>query len=194
MNLRLAAVRLRSLRRKDRLGSYLSDYVNRKMARKFGFSNGSEVPAVSKISLSTGIGKIRDRKATVSDLKLNLTKIAGQPPTMTRARKAIANFQVRRHEIVGLRMAVRKRRMLEFLDRLVNLAAPRMKDFRGIPTGSFDRKGNLSLGLTSCSAFPESGPVNSEVEVGMNVSITLTTENKWSGPYLLRSLNFPLRR
>lgn len=194
MSIRLSSIRLKRLSNQDRLERYLIVYANDKMTRRLGLLTAMEVPTITKAALNIGLGKHKNDRRTVSNIGQSFTKVTGQVPTTTKASRAIASFKIRRHEVIGLRVSVRGRKLYELMDRLVNFAVPRIRDFRGISLGSFDNDGNLTIGLSECSVFPELSYDKTSTEIGMNVSIVIVPKDKALAVYLLSLLNFPLKR
>ncbi|AGO28342.1 putative 50S ribosomal subunit protein L5 [Candidatus Tremblaya phenacola PAVE] len=191
---KLAIVRLKKLELSDRLQKYLREYGIKKIERRFGFLNILEVPIIQKVAINTGIGKLRNIKGIHKSIESCLQKITDQNPALTKTAKAIANFKIKKHDVVGLKLSVRKRRMFEFLDRTINLAIPRSKDF-GIPTlQSFDRTGSLTIGIKDCSVFPETWQVPSSSDVGIGISIVIKPYHQKPVAYLLQNLNFPITK
>ena len=152
-----------------------------------------EIPRITKITLNMGVGEsIADRKlldAAVSDMEL----IAGQKAVVTKARKSIAGFKVREEFPIGCKVTLRRARMYEFLDRLINIAIPRTRDFRGISPKSFDGRGNFAMGITEQIVFPEIDYDKIDKIRGMDIAITTTATNDEHGRALLKAFNFPLR-
>ncbi len=167
--------------------------LRQKLQEELGQDNVMEVPHIVKITLNMGVGEaIGDRKQldhAVSDME----KIAGQKAVVTEARKSIAAFKVRDGYPVGCKVTLRKRRMYEFLDRLINIAIPRQRDFRGISPKSFDGRGNFSMGFTEQIVFPEIDYDKIDKVRGLDVSIVTTAKTDDQGRALLRAFNFPFR-
>ncbi len=167
--------------------------IHPQLQKELGLTNVMEVPRITKITLNMGVGEaIGDRKqldAAVADLEA----IAGQKVVITKARKSIANFKVRDGWPIGCKVTLRKARMYEFLDRLINIAIPRQRDFRGISPRSFDGRGNFSMGFTEQIVFPEINYDKIDKIRGLNISITTTAKTDDQARALLRAFNFPLR-
>jgi large subunit ribosomal protein L5 len=164
-----------------------------RLKEELGLDNAMEVPRLTKITLNMGVGEaLADRKVlenAVGDLQI----IAGQKPVVTLARKSIAGFKVREGWPIGCKVTLRKDRMYEFLERLVTIAIPRIRDFRGISAKSFDGRGNFAMGVAEQIIFPEIDYDKVDKLRGMDISITTTARNDEEGRALLRAFNFPLR-
>ncbi len=167
--------------------------IRSKLQEELGLENVMEVPRITKITLNMGVGEaIADRKqldAAVADLEL----IAGQKPVMTKARKSIAGFKIREDFPIGCKVTLRKRRMYEFLDRLINIAIPRTRDFRGISPKSFDGRGNFGMGVQEQIIFPEIDYDKIDKIRGLDIAITTSAKTDDQARALLRAFNFPLR-
>lgn len=164
------------------------------MAEQFGRTNRMSLPRLERIIVNMGVGKaIQDKKHLESAVEA-LTQIAGQRPVVTRARKSIANFRLREGMAVGCRVTLRRQRMYEFLDRLIALALPRVRDFRGLSPTAFDGNGNYSLGLTEQLVFPELNPDKFPIVQGMNITLVTTTSSDDEARELLRLFGMPFRQ
>ena len=164
-----------------------------KLQEQFGYKNVMEVPRISKITLNMGVGEAaQDRKAMDGALD-DLTRISGQKPLITKARKSVAGFKIREGWPIGCKVTLRRRRMYEFFDRLVSVALPRVRDFRGLSPKSFDGFGNYSMGLKEQIVFPEIDYDKVDKLRGMDVVITTTAKTDEEARALLRAFNFPLR-
>jgi large subunit ribosomal protein L5 len=165
-----------------------------KLKTDLGIDNIMQVPKITKITVNMGVGEaVADRKvmdAAVADL----TKITGQKPQITKSRKAIASFKLRAGLAVGCMVTLRGDRMYEFLDRLINIAMPRIRDFRGVSPRSFDGRGNYSLGVKEQIIFPEIQYDQIDVIRGMDITITTTASDNKQGRALLEAFNFPFRK
>jgi large subunit ribosomal protein L5 len=177
-----------------RLKVYFEKVVRDKLAQEFGYKNRLQVPVVEKIVVNMGIGEgVADRKkveAAASDLAL----IAGQKAVITKARKSIATFKVRDGQPIGCKVTLRKNRMYEFLDRLVNIALPRVRDFRGLSPKSFDGRGNYSLGVKEHIIFPEIDYDKAADIWGMDVTVCTSAKSDNEARALLSAFNFPFRQ
>lgn len=169
------------------------DTIRPAMVEKFGYDNPHQVPRVEKISLNMGVGAaIGDKK--ILDLAVDaMTSIGGQKPVLTIARKSIANFRLREGMPIGCMTTLRRQRMYEFMDRLVSIVLPRVRDFRGINPKAFDGRGNYTLGLTELLVFPELNPDKFTRPQGMNISIVTSATNNDEARELLRMFGMPFR-
>jgi len=169
------------------------DEIRPKLKEELGMDNIMEVPLITKITLNMGVGEaVADKKqldAAVADLEL----IAGQKPVMTKARKSIAGFKIRDDFPIGCKVTLRKHRMYEFLDRLINIAIPRTRDFRGVNPKSFDGRGNFSMGVQEQIIFPEIDYDKIDKIRGLDIAITTTAKNDDQARALLKAFNFPIR-
>jgi large subunit ribosomal protein L5 len=177
-----------------RMRQHYEDVVRPKLIEEFGYKNAMEVPKIDKIVLNMGVGESTadSKKATVAAADLAL--IAGQKPVITRARKAISQFKVRENMPIGCKVTLRKQRMYEFLDRLVTIALPRVRDFRGLNPKSFDGRGNYALGIKEHLVFPEINYDKAEQVWGMDVVIATTAKTDAEALSLLKHFNFPFRQ
>ncbi len=177
-----------------RLRKYYEEVVRPKLIEEFGYKNPMEVPAIDKVVINMGVGEsVNDsKKATVAAADLAL--IAGQKPVITKARKAIATFKVREHMPIGAKVTLRKTRMYEFIDRLVTVALPRVRDFRGLNPKSFDGRGNFALGIKEHLVFPEINYDKAEAVWGMDVIVCTTARTDAEARALLKHFNFPFRQ
>jgi large subunit ribosomal protein L5 len=164
------------------------------LQEKLQLSNIMQVPRITKITLNMGVGEaIADRKI-VDKAMADMTLIAGQKPVVRRARKSVASFKLRDGMPIGCKVTLRKRQMYEFLDRLISIAIPRIRDFRGLSLKSFDGRGNYSMGVQEQIIFPEIDYDNIDVIRGMDITITTTALNNEQGQALLESFNFPFKK
>tara|TARA_Y200000002_G_scaffold375300_1_gene377378 strand:- start:692 stop:1234 length:543 start_codon:yes stop_codon:yes gene_type:complete len=176
-----------------RLKELYRNELTEKLKAELSLANVMEVPRVSKITLNMGVGEaIGDKKAlesAVSDLAL----ISGQKPVVTKARKSIAGFKVRQGWPIGAKVTLRRNRMYDFLERLIGIAIPRIRDFRGISPKQFDGRGNFSMGISEQIIFPEIDYEKIDKIRGMDITITTTARNDAEGLALLKAFNFPLK-
>jgi large subunit ribosomal protein L5 len=177
-----------------RLKKHYEEVVRPKLVEQFGYKNPMQVPTIEKIVLNMGVGESTadSKKASVAAGDLGL--IAGQKPVVTKARKAISTFKVRENMPIGAKVTLRKTRMYEFLDRLVNVALPRVRDFRGLNPKSFDGRGNYALGIKEHLVFPEINYDKAEAIWGMDVIIATTAKTDEEARALLSHFNFPFRQ
>ena len=164
------------------------------LKEKFGHSNPLSLPRLEKIVVNMGVGSATQEKKHLEAAVEALAQIAGQKPMVTTARKAVAGFRLREGMAIGCKVTLRRARMFEFLDRLVSLALPRVRDFRGVSTTAFDGHGNYSLGLTEQLVFPELNPDKFTRVQGMNISMVTSTESDDEARELLRLLGLPFQR
>ena len=163
------------------------------LIKKFGYKTVMQVPRITKITLNMGVGEAVNDKKLVDNAVADLTKIAGQKPAITRTRKAIANFKIRENMPIGCMVTLRGERMYDFLDRLVTIAFPRVRDFRGVSGRAFDGRGNYNIGLREQIIFPEIEYDKIDAVRGMNISITTTAKTDEEAKALLAGFRFPFR-
>ena len=176
-----------------RLKAHYDKVVRGEMAKQFGYANPMQIPRVEKVVLNMGIGEaVNDRKKVDAAAK-DLAMIAGQRPVITRARKSIATYKLRDGMPIGAKVTLRGHRMYEFLDRLVTIALPRVKDFRGLNPRSFDGRGNFALGLREHIVFPEINYDDVDEIWGMDVIVCTSAQSDDEARALLRGFNFPFR-
>ncbi|HRO58433.1 MAG TPA: 50S ribosomal protein L5 [Burkholderiaceae bacterium] len=163
------------------------------LVKQFGYKSVMEVPRITKITLNMGVGEAVADKKVLDNASADLTKIAGQKVVVTKARKAIAGFKIRAGYPIGCMVTLRGQRMYEFLDRLVTIALPRVRDFRGISAKAFDGRGNYNLGVKEQIIFPEIEYDKVDALRGLNISITTTAKNDDEARALLSAFRFPFR-
>lgn len=163
------------------------------LAQKFGRTNRLSLPRLQKIVINMGVGSAISEKKHLEDSLSALTQISGQKPSVTRARKSIANFRLREGQEIGCKVTLRGTRMYEFLDRLISIALPRVRDFRGLSANAFDGHGNYSLGLVEQLVFPELNPDKYTRVQGMNITMVISTESNDESRELLRALGMPFK-
>ncbi len=164
------------------------------LMREFGYKNVHEAPRLDKVILNVGMGAAIDNPKLLDSAVEELALITGQRPVVTRAKKAISNFKLREGMSIGAKVTLRGERMYEFLDRLINVAIPRIRDFRGVPTRSFDGRGNYTLGIKEQLIFPEIDYDKVEKVHGMDITIVTTAERDDEALALLAALGMPFRR
>ena len=174
-----------------RLKRDYDDRIVPAMIERFGYKNRLEVPRLDKIVLNMGVGEATQDKKKVETAAQEMELIAGQKPVITKAKKSIAQFKLREGMPIGCKVTLRRERMYEFLDRLITIALPRVRDFRGVNTKSFDGRGNYALGLKEQIIFPEINYDQIEKVRGMDVIITTTAKSDKEARELLRLFNFP---
>jgi large subunit ribosomal protein L5 len=177
-----------------RLKKHYEEVVRPKLVEQFGYKNPMQVPTIEKIVLNMGVGESTADSKKASVAAEDLALIAGQKAVVTRARKAISQFKVRENMPIGAKVTLRKTRMYEFLDRLVNVALPRVRDFRGLNPKSFDGRGNYALGIKEHLVFPEINYDKAEAIWGMDVVIATTAKTDEEARALLSHFNFPFRQ
>ncbi|AWB21898.1 50S ribosomal protein L5 [Methylobacterium currus] len=177
-----------------RLKKHYEEVVRPKLIEEFGYTNPMQVPAIEKIVVNMGVGESTQdsKKATVAAEDLGL--IVGQKPVVTRARKAIATFKVRENMPIGCKVTLRKQRMYEFMDRLITIALPRVRDFRGLNPKSFDGRGNYALGIKEHLVFPEINYDKAQNTWGMDIVVATTAKTDAEARALLKHFNFPFRQ
>lgn len=177
----------------SRLQTYYKETVVPQLKKELGFENIMEVPKITKITLNMGVGEAVGDKKVMDRAVGDMTAIAGQKPIVNLARKSVASFKIRDGWPVGCKVTLRRERMYEFLDRLVNISIPRIRDFRGLSRKSFDGRGNYSLGVKEQIMFPEIDYDQIDAIRGMDITITTTAKNDEEAMALLKAFNFPFR-
>jgi large subunit ribosomal protein L5 len=177
----------------SRLQDYYKDTVVPQLQEKFSYSNIMEVPRLTKITINMGVGEAVGDKKVMDRAVGDMTAIAGQKPIVTYARKSVASFKIRDGWPVGCKVTLRRERMYEFLDRLVNVAIPRIRDFRGLNRRSFDGRGNYSMGVKEQIMFPEIDYDQIDMIRGMDITITTTAKSDEEALALLQAFSFPFR-
>jgi large subunit ribosomal protein L5 len=176
-----------------RLQTHYREKIVPELMQKFGYKTTMQVPRLTKITLNMGVGEAVNDKKNIDTAVADLTRIAGQKPVVTKARKAIANFKIRQGLAIGTMVTLRGTRMYEFLDRLVTIAFPRVRDFRGVSGRAFDGRGNYNIGLKEQIIFPEIEYDKIDKLRGMNISITTTAKTDEEAKALLTGFRFPFR-
>ena len=177
-----------------RLQEKYTTEISAALVSRFGYTNPTSVPKLGKIVISMGIGDAHTNKARLEMAFKQLTQIAGQKPVITKARKSISNFKLREEYPVGVKVTLRGKRMWEFLDRLISLAIPRVKDFRGLNPAGFDGRGNYNMGLVEQSVFPEIDPARLTTTQGMNIAMQTSAQTDEEARELLSGLGMPFRK
>ena len=175
-----------------RLKELYESEIKKSLKEKLGYKNDMAIPKIEKISINMGVGEASQDKGKIDGAVNDLKLISGQQPVITSARKSVAGFKLREGVNVGVKVTLRKQKMYEFLDRLVNIALPRVRDFRGLSKKSFDGKGNYSLGLKEQIVFPEIDYDNLDSLRGMDITIVTSAINDEQGLELLKSFNLPI--
>ena len=176
-----------------RLAQYYREKVVPELTQKFGYKSIMQVPRIRKITLNMGVGETTTDKKVLDNAVADMTKIAGQKPVVTKSRKSIANFKIRANFPVGCMVTLRGARMYEFFDRLVNIAMPRIRDFRGVSNRAFDGRGNYNLGFKEQIIFPEIDYDKIDVLRGMNIAITTSAKTDDEARALLTAFRFPFK-
>ncbi|MDP7523409.1 MAG: 50S ribosomal protein L5 [Arenicellales bacterium] len=177
-----------------RLHEHYQKTVVPALMEKFEYSSVMQVPRITKITLNMGVGEAITDKKVMQAAVDEMTRIAGQKPVVTKARKSVAAFKIREGWPIGCKVTLRRRQMYEFLDRLISVAFPRVRDFRGVSPRAFDGRGNFSVGLKEQIVFPEIDYDKVDAIRGMDITITTTARTNEEGEALLRGFNFPLRK
>ena len=176
-----------------RLQEFYKKEVVPRLMKQLGLENPMAVPRITKITINMGVGEALSDKKVLESALGDLTKIAGQKPVATKARISVASFKVRDGVAIGCKVTLRNERMYEFLDRLINVAMPRIRDFRGVSRRAFDGRGNYNLGVKEQIIFPEINFDSVDAIRGMDIAITTTARNDEHGRALLEAFKFPLR-
>ncbi|CUX97090.1 50S ribosomal protein L5 [Candidatus Hoaglandella endobia] len=177
-----------------KLHDYYKDKVVFNLMKKFDYHSVMQVPRFEKITLNMGVGEAINDKKLLDNAVSDLTVISGQKPLITKARKSIAGFKIRQGYPIGCKVTIRGKRMWEFFDRLISIAVPRIRDFRGLSSKSFDGRGNYSIGVREQIIFPEIDYDKIDRVRGLNITITTTAKSDDEGRALLTALNFPFRK
>lgn len=178
----------------SRLETFYKETVVKEMTEKFSYKNPMEVPKITMISLNMGLGDAVGDKKVVEHAVSDMTKIAGQKPVVTLSRKSIAGFKIRDNWPIGCKVNLRRAQMYEFLDRLINISIPRVRDFRGMNPRSFDGNGNYSMGFNEQIIFPEIDYDKIDKLRGLDISITTTAKSNEEAKALLEAFNFPFKK
>jgi len=177
-----------------RLKDLYKSRVIAELTKEFEYKNPMAVPKMEKVVISMGVGRATQDKKFMEFAKKDLTLITGQQPLVCKAKKSVSNFKVREGYETGLKVTLRKDRMFEFLDRLINLTIPRVRDFRGLNPNSFDGRGNYSMGLTEQGVFPEINPAQIEVQHGMNITFVTTAATDDEARKMLALFGMPFKK
>lgn len=178
----------------SRLQELFQSTLAGEIQKKLGLKNAMQVPRITKITLNMGVGEAVADKKVMENARADMEKIAGQRPVTTLARLSVAGFKIRDGMPIGCKVTLRRERMYEFLDRLVSIAIPRIRDFRGLNPKSFDGQGNYSMGVTEQIIFPEINYDEIDALRGMDITITTTARNAEEGKALLEAFNFPFKK
>ena len=176
-----------------RLEKHYKETVVPKLTERFGYKNPMEVPRITKITLNMGVGEAAANKKVLENALADMTKIAGQKPIATLSKKSIATFKIRDGWPIGCKVTLRRAKMYEFLDRLINISLPRVRDFRGVSGRAFDGRGNYNMGIKEQIIFPEIDFDQVDAMRGMDIAITTTAKTNEEAKALLEAFNFPFR-
>ncbi len=176
-----------------RLETFYKEQVVAKLTEQFGYQNVMQVPRITKITLNMGVGEAAGNKKVLENAVADMAKIAGQKPITTKARVSVASFKIREDWPIGCKVTLRRAQMWEFLDRLVNISLPRVRDFRGVSAKAFDGRGNYNFGIKEQIIFPEIDFDQVDALRGMNISITTTAKSDDEAKALLAAFSFPFR-
>lgn len=176
-----------------RLQAYYRDKVIAELTRRFGYKTPMQAPRIIKITLNMGLGGAVADKKVIENAMQDMTRISGQKPVVCKARKSVANFKVREGWPIGCKATLRRERMYEFLDRLISIAIPRIRDFRGLNARAFDGRGNYNMGVKEQIIFPEIDYDKIDALRGMNITMTTSARTDEEGRALLAAFKFPLR-
>lgn len=176
-----------------RLQAYYRNQVIAELTRRFGYKTPMQAPRIIKITLNMGLGGAVADKKVIENAMQDMTRISGQKPVVCKARKSVANFKVREGWPIGCKATLRRERMYEFLDRLISIAIPRIRDFRGLNARAFDGRGNYNMGVKEQIIFPEIDYDKIDALRGMNITITTSARTDEEGRALLAAFKFPLR-
>ena len=176
-----------------RLEKFYKEEVVPSLTAKFGYKNPMEVPRITKITLNMGVGEAATNKKILENAVADMTKISGQKPIVTKSRVSVASFKIRDGWPIGCKVTLRRAKMFEFLDRLVNVSLPRVRDFRGVSGKSFDGRGNFKMGVKEQIIFPEIDYDQVDALRGMDIAITTTAKSDAEARALLEAFRFPFR-
>ncbi|MFA5029663.1 MAG: 50S ribosomal protein L5 [Patescibacteria group bacterium] len=179
---------------KTRLAKKYQTEVIPAMQEKFGFKNKLAVPRIEKVTINVGINSRNTDSGYLENVEKNIIRITGQKPVRTKARQAISAFKIRENMVVGVKVTLRGNRMYDFLDKLINIAIPRIRDFRGLPLKNVDQRGNLNLGFKEHNVFPEIKSDEVEKIHGLEIAVTTTAQTQAEGVELFRLLGFPFQK
>ena len=178
----------------SRLRKQFDEVIRKKLMEQFGYKNPMQVPRIDKVVLNMGVGEAVNDRKKVDLAAADMAAIAGQKAVITHARKSIATYKLRENQPIGCKVTLRRTRMYEFLDRLVNIALPRVRDFRGLNAKSFDGRGNYTIGIKEHLIFPEIDYDKVESTLGMDIVVCTTAKNDEEARALLAAFNFPFRQ
>jgi large subunit ribosomal protein L5 len=178
----------------SRLKKFYQENVVNELKKQFNLKNAHQIPRLDKVVINIGLSEAKDNIKILDIASAELAAITGQKPLVCRAKKSVSNFKLRQGMPIGIKVTLRNSMMYEFLDRLINVAIPRIRDFRGIEPNGFDRQGNFNLGLTEQYIFPEISVEKSDKARGMNITIVTTTKKDEQAKFLLEALGMPFKK
>lgn len=178
----------------SRLEQMYTENVAPSLQKEFGYKSPMQIPNLEKVSLNMGLGEASQNNKLLDDMVKDLTRIAGQKAVVTRAKKSIASFKLREGMPIGCRVTLRRERMWDFLDKLINFALPRVRDFRGVPDRGFDGRGNFTMGVKEHTIFPEIDIDKVDIVKGINITIVTSAETDKEGKMLLDLLGMPFKK
>jgi len=177
-----------------RLKEKFKKEITKKLKEKFGYVNDLQVPKLKKAVINVGFGRHTKEKSYIDNIESSLSRISGQKPVMTKAKKSISAFKVKEGTVIGAMVSLRGARMYDFIEKLINITFPRVRDFRGIDKKNIDRNGNITVGFKEHIAFPEIGADEVENLVGLEISISTSAKTREEGLELFKLLGFPLKK
>jgi len=177
-----------------RLQEKFKKEITKKLKEKFGYVNDLQVPKLKKAVINVGFGRHTKEKSYIDNIESSLSRISGQKPVMTKAKKSISAFKVKEGTVIGAMVSLRGARMYDFIEKLINITFPRVRDFRGIDKKNIDRNGNITVGFKEHIAFPEIGADEVENLVGLEISISTSAKTREEGLELFKLLGFPLKK
>lgn len=178
----------------NNLKKQFNEKISQKLKQEFGYKNINEVPYIEKIVINTGIGKFKGDKKSIEMVKKAVSRLSSQVPVERLAKKSISNFKVRQGEVIGYKVTLRKQRMYEFLEKLIKISLPRIRDFRGVKANAFDGRGNYTLGIKEHTIFPETKDDSADNLIGLEINICTTAKTDKEGASLLKELGFPFKK
>lgn len=178
----------------ERLKEKYQKEILPELVKELKLENPTSAPKIVKVSVNSGIGEFRESREAVESFREELTQLLGQVPQFSRAKQSVSGFKIKQGDIVGISATLRGEKMWGFIDKLVNVVLPRVRDFRGLSLDSFDKHGNYSIGLTDHTIFPEVNPNKVKESRGMQINIITSAENEEESELLLRKLGFPLKK
>lgn len=178
----------------DRLMKKFNKVVAAKIMKELNLKNIHEIPKLEKVTVNVGVGSLKETPKLIENIKTDLAKITGQTPSERKAKKSISGFKLKQGDIAGLCVTLRSHKMYDFIDKLINITLPRIRDFRGLNNKSFDQSGNISIGILEQIVFPEIKYENVEKIYSLEITITTNAKNSKNAQVLLRNLGFPFKK